>query len=189
MCNDKEACCPDSTVRPRLPKGFTAEELCKITGEWPKRELSRQELLETYKDHYSFSIREEYFATVAALAEKFGPGVYEVVEEVNYKLGYKYGKEQRQKCKTVFNCLADIIVRPYCYKSQVLKASEKKIVAKVFECPTATLAKKLGFEEAGKHLCPKWHQGFADGFGIKFEMREFLLDGGDCCYQTFEERQ
>lgn len=190
MCDEKaESCCNESEGLCRLPEGYSMEDLFKIKGVWPTRELSQQELMETYKDHFSFNIRREYYATVAALKERFGDEVYDVVEEISYKTGYECGKEQRKIKKTMANCLVDIAVRPFCYKIEQIENSKEKMVYRILECSTATIAKDMGLEELVSHICPKWHQGFADGFGAKFEMTEFLLDGDDCCKQIWEELQ
>ncbi len=189
MCDEKtKGCCNNSQGRCRLPKGYSLEDLFKITGKWPTRELTQEELIETYKEHFSFSIRKEPFETVGAMVEKFGEQAYEILEDVSYKIAYEHGKEQRKISKTLINYLTDIFVRPYCYEMEQIENSPKRSVFKVFNCPSATIAMELGLEDVIRHICPKWHQGFADGFGAKFEMPEFILDG-DCCLHIWEEKE
>jgi len=172
----------------RLPEGFGIGALCKMKDVWPKRELSQEELIETYKNHYSAASRRELIIVLGALVEKFGQQIYDVVEEINYKMGKEEGAVSKKHYKSLLNKIVDISVRPFCYEISHVETSDEKIVYKVLKCPFADQIKELKAEEIGKHICPRWHDGYAEGFGFRFSMPKFLLDGDDCCEQIWERK-
>ena len=43
------------------------EKLTDIKGPWPKRQLSQEELLAVYKEHFSFGSRREYLFLLSEL--------------------------------------------------------------------------------------------------------------------------
>jgi len=177
---------PDSLFR--LPEGFSIGTLCKMKGLWPKRELSQEELIETYKNHYSAAFRRELIIILGALVEKYGQEIYDVVEEINYKIGEEEGAAYKKHYKSLLNKMVDISVRPFCYEIFHVETSNEKIVYKVLKCPFANIIKEMNAEEIGKHICPRWHEGYAEAFGYRFRMPKFLLDGDDCCEQIWERK-
>ena len=68
--------------------------LCMMKGIWPKRELSQEELLETYKNHHGFRFRREYLLILDTFKKKYEEGIYKVAKEVSYKMGEKDGEAE-----------------------------------------------------------------------------------------------
>lgn len=159
-----------------------------MKGIWPKRELSEEELIETYKDHHSASSRKDLIVILKALEKKFGREIYEVVEEINYRIRLEYGKADREKYNSLLNKIVDISVRPFCYEISHIETSNERLVYKVLRCPFASLLKKINSDEIGKHICPPWHEGYAETFGFRFRIPKFLPGGDDCCEQIWERK-
>ncbi len=157
-----------------------------MKGLWPKRELSHEELLETYKNHYSARSRTEYLLMLARFRKRYGEGICDLVEELNYEMGKQSGEAEKPRFGTLLNKVVDFSVRPYCYKIYHCETSRKRIVYRVLECPFADVVKELELEDIGVHICPPWHVGYAEVYGFSFTMPKFLLKGDDYCEQIWE---
>lgn len=168
-----------------LPKNVDYKKLSATKGKWPKRDLSKKELLDVYKKHYSFGSKSEYLSLLMAFKTKYGSEINEIIEDVNYKLGKEAGKESKAYYKNLLNFIVDLSVRPFCYEIDHIETSGKRIVFKVLNCPFADMAKKMNCVELASHVCPRWHEGFAESFGYRFEMPQFALKGDSCCEQKW----
>ena len=173
--------------RCRLPKGMTIEDMCMMKGTWPKRELSQEELLQTYKKHYSAGSRSEAMLILDVFRKKYGESIWEVVRELYHELGRKEGEAAKRDYGSLLNAVVDFSVRPHCYEIEHCQSSPERIVYKVLRCPFADLLKEMGFEEFGQHICPAAHKGWAEAFGFKFSMPRFLPAGDDCCEHIWEQ--
>ena len=172
----------------RLPEGYDLETLCAIKGRWPKRELSQEELLDTYKSFYSSRNRSETLLVLQAFEERFGPDVRAVVDEIYYKLGKEAGIAEKAQCGSLLSKLVDMFARPHSYENEHLETSEERIVVKVLKCPFADLAKELGLENISRHICLPWHRGYSEVYGYTCQFSKLLLAGDDCCHQTWEKQ-
>ncbi len=170
-------------------KGMDIESLCKIVGSWPKRELSQEELLATYKAHYSFRGRKELFLVLEAMRKKYGQGVCEIIEELYYRMGTEDGQALKAKHGDLLRTTVDMSTRPYCYQIEHSQTSEDRIAYKVVKCPSADLMKEMGVEDIGACMCPAYHEAYAKAFGYRFSMPKFLLTGDDCCEQIWERQE
>ena len=173
--------------RCRLPKGMSIEDLCMMTGVWPKREPSQEELLETYKSHYSGASRSEAMLLLEAFRNKHGEDIWEVVEELYYQLGKKEGEAAKRDYGSLLNKVVDYSVRPHCYEIEHCQSSPERIVYKVLRCPFADVLKDVGLEEFGQHICPPAHEGWGEAFGMNFSMGKFLPAGDNWCEHIWEQ--
>ena len=160
-----------------------------MEGIWPKRELGQEELLETYKNHYSGDSRREAMRLVGAFRKKFGASADEVIREVYAQAGKEEGASAKRDYGSLLNKVADYSVRPHCYKIHHHQSSEDRIAYKVLRCPLAEVLKDMGLEELGKHICLPYHPAFAKALGYKFTMPKFLLAGDDCCEHIWEKAE
>ncbi len=165
------------------------ESLCRIVGNWPKREPSQEELLATYKGHYSFRGRKEVLLVLDAMRKKYGQEICKVIEQVYYRIGAEDGQALKVKHGSLLKTVADMSTRPYCYQIEHSQTSEDRIAYKVIKCPSADLMKEMGVEEIGASMCPAYHQAYAKAFGYRFSMPKFLLTGDDCCEQIWERQE
>ncbi len=174
---------------PRLPEGVDMQTLCATKGVWPKRVPSRKELLELYKEHYSFGSIKEYMFILDAFRKEFGEEkTWQVADEFQEWLGVKFGKAEFVEFGGRYlNLEVDLFCRPYCYRIDHTETSDERIVFKVLQCPLADRVKEIGLVDLGVHRCPAWHETCARTQGYRFSMPEFLLDGGDCCEQIFDK--
>lgn len=170
----------------KMPEGYDLETLCEMKGGWPLRDPSREELLATYKSHYSCGARSEVLLLLDAFRRRYGDAVFEVVEETLAKLGKKDGESDLISYGSLLEKLADIIVRPFCCEFDVSEATNKRIAYRVLKCPFAELARKMELEQIGGRMCPAWHKAYADAFGYRFTMPRFMLAGDDYCDQIWE---
>ena len=171
----------------RLPEGIEVEDLCMMKGAWPKRELSAEELLETYKKHYSAGSRSEAMLVLDAFRKKYGESIWEVVKELYYELGKEEGEAAKRHYGSLLNAVIDFSVRPHCYEIEHCQSTPERIVYKIVRCRFADVLRKMGLEEVGQHTCPPAHKGWADAFGVNFSMPRFLLAGDDCCEHIWEQ--
>ena len=100
----------------RLPEGIEIKDLCAMKGIWPKRELSQEELLETYKTYYSYVSRREAMLLLNLFLKKYGQNAREAIEEFYYELGKEDGATEKQALGSLLNVVANYSVRPYCYQ-------------------------------------------------------------------------
>lgn len=165
------------------------ESLCRIVGSWPKRELSQEELLATYKGHYSFRGRKEVLLVLDAMRKKYGQGACKVIEQVYYRIGREDGQASKVKHGSLLKMVVDISTRPYCYQIEHCQTGEQRIAYRVVKCPFADLMREMGLEEIGISMCPAYHEAFAKVFGYRFSMPKFLLNGDDCCEHIWEREE
>ena len=165
------------------------ESLCNIVGSWPKREPSHEELLATYKAHYSYRGRKVLYLALEAMCKKYGESVYKVVEDLYYQLGAEDGEALKAKHGDLLRTTADMSTRPYCYEIEHSHTTEDRIEYKVVKCPSADLMKEMGLEKIGIAMCPGYHVAYAKAFGYRFSMPKFLLKGDDCCEQIWEREE
>ena len=173
--------------KPRLPEGVTVEELCNIKGVWPRRELSQEELLDTYKAFFSSRFRAEALMVMDAFRKKYGDSVYEIIEKVYYEMGKAEGSGEKDVCGCLLNKMLDIYARPHSYVVDHLETTEERIEYRVLKCPLADVVKDMGLEEIAPHCCIPWHEGYAEAMGYRTKVSEFLLDGGDSCHWIWEK--
>ena len=172
----------------RLPKGYDLKRLGSIRGAWPHRELSQEELLETYKSHYSAGARREVLLLLDAFKKRYGDGIFEVVEATFCAMGTQDGETDQLRYRGLLEKLTDLIVRPHCCEFDVSEATTERIAYRVLKCPFADLAKEMDLEQIGSRICPSWHKAYAKAFGYDFSMPRFLLSGDECCEQVWERR-
>lgn len=183
----KRLLCVPVSHQPRLPAGVTAEELCNTKGVWPKRELSHEELLDTYRAFFSSRFRAEALMLMDAFRKEYGDSVCEIIEKVYYEMGKAEGRAEKDVYGCLLNKMLDIYARPHSYVVEHLETTKERIEYRVLKCPLAEVVKDMGLEELGKHFCIPWHEGYAEAMGYRTKVSEFLLDGGDSCHWIWEK--
>ncbi len=172
---------------PRLPEGIDMRSLCKMKGSWPTRELSQEELLDTYKTHYSFRHREESLRILEAFRRRYGVEIYDIVETLYVQRGREAGEAEMARYGSLLNMIVDLTVRPYCYHQFLTVENEDRLVLKVLRCPFADLVKEMGLEDLGRHICLPSHKSYAKACGYRVSFSKFLLAGDDCCLQVWKK--
>jgi len=172
---------------PRLPKGTTAEALCKLEGRWPKREPSHEELLDTYKAFFSSRFRAEALMVLDAFRKEYGDSIFAIVEQVYYEMGKAEGVAEKESYGSLLNKHLDIFVRPHCYVCEHLETSEARLDYRVLKCPFYDLVHEMGLDEIGRHMCLPWHKGYAEAMGYRVSLPEFFYDGDGCCREVWEK--